>query len=80
MLRTFKMTLVSILKPLLNYWTQINYLLICFALFYQLVLVLQLNFVSDSIVLIFSQSTVNIMIDTKCIQLSLCIFQIKQNK
>ena len=42
-----------------------NKLLVNFlALFYQLDLVLKLNFVSDNIILIFSQSSVNIMIGT----------------
>ena len=42
-----------------------KYWLICFALFYQLDLVLQLNFVLGNNILIFSQSNVKIMIDTK---------------
>ena len=54
-----------ILYPLLYKWTQIQSWLICFALFYQLDLVLKLNFISDNIILIFSQSNVNITIDTK---------------
>ena len=40
-----------------------HYWLICFALFYQLDLVLQLNFVSDNTILVFSKSNVNITID-----------------
>ena len=36
-----------------------------FSNIYQLDLVLKLNFVSDNIILIFSQSNVNITIDTK---------------
>ena len=36
-----------------------------FALFYKLDLVVRLNFVSDNIILIFSQSNVNILTDTK---------------
>ena len=44
-----------------------NHWLICFALFYQLDLVLQLTFASDNIILIFSQSNVNFMIDSKYI-------------
>ena len=36
-----------------------------FYIIYQLDLVLKLNFVSDNIILIFSQSNVNITIDTK---------------
>ena len=58
----------------------IKYWLICFAKFYQLDLVLKMNFVSDNIISIFSQSNVNITIDTKIHQLLLCIFQIKQNR
>ena len=42
----------------------VNYWLICFTLIYQLYLALQLNFVADGIILIFSQPNVNI-IDTE---------------
>ena len=41
---------------------------------------LEVEFVSDSIILIYSQSSVNIMIDTKIHPIILCIFQIKQNR
>ena len=47
---------------------------------YQLDLVLQMNFVSDNILLIFSQSNVNIIIDTKLHPIILSIYQIKQNR
>ena len=43
----------------------IKHWLICFALFHQLDLVFKLNFILDNIILIFSQSDVNITIDTK---------------
>ena len=54
-----------------------NYL---FALFYQLdPLVLQWNCVADNIKLVFSMSTVNIIVDTKLQpNYNLCIVQIKQ--
>ena len=46
------------------------------ALFYQLTLVLQMSFVSDYSILIFSQSHVNIIINTKLHPIILCIYQI----
>ena len=55
------------------------YWLICFALFYQLDLVLKLNFISDNIILIFNQSNVNITIDTK-IQLITSLHTSNQTK
>ena len=41
---------------------------------------LEVEFVSDNIILIFSQSSVNIMIETKIHPIVLCIFQMKQNR
>ena len=56
--------IIRLKQPLLNSWTKKNYWLICFTLIYQLDLALQLNFVADNIILIFSQPNVNI-IDTE---------------